>query len=230
MKILKRISKLISANINHMLDEAEDPEVMVKEIIRDMEASIIELRRETVRAIAREKQLQKQKEAAKGMALDLEGQVKLALEKDDEDLAKKLVGKKLNTEKTRLSLEKELEGATSLALQLKSDLSRLEDQVQLARRKKDELIRRKKAADAQMRTVDATQRSTDAIRAATQSIAGVAHSGETLETYEDAIMKSEAEAEAAKELLSADLEKEIELQKYAEEKEIEKELARIRGQ
>jgi hypothetical protein len=117
-----------------------------------------------------------------------------------------------------------------LALQLKSDLSRLEDQVQLARRKKDELIRRKKAADAQMRTVDATQRSTDAIRAATQSIAGVAHSGETLETYEDAIMKSEAEAEAAKELLSADLEKEIELQKYAEEKEIEKELARIRGQ
>ena len=37
MKIFKRVTELVKANINHLLDQAEDPEVMVKQIIRDME-------------------------------------------------------------------------------------------------------------------------------------------------------------------------------------------------
>ena len=64
MSVFGRISKLISANINSLLDQAEDPELMVKQLIRDMEESIIELRRETVRAVARQKQLEKQIQAA----------------------------------------------------------------------------------------------------------------------------------------------------------------------
>ncbi|MCA9436937.1 MAG: PspA/IM30 family protein, partial [Candidatus Omnitrophica bacterium] len=60
MNLIERISRLISANINHLLDQAEDPELMVKQMIRDMEGSIVELRRETVRGVARVKQIEKQ--------------------------------------------------------------------------------------------------------------------------------------------------------------------------
>ena len=63
MKLLERASKLLKANINHMLDAAEDPEVMIKDLIREMDESVAELRRETVNAVARQKQLENKVQA-----------------------------------------------------------------------------------------------------------------------------------------------------------------------
>jgi phage shock protein A len=228
MKLLERISKLIEANINHLLDQAEDPEVMVKQLIRDMEESIIELRRETVRAVAREKQLQKQIEASVELATDLEEKAKLALQTNDELLARQILSRKLHTEQARKTLEKELLGATDLANQLRADLPRLEDQVQVARRKKEELIRRKRAAEAQRRTQEAARKSVEAVSAAVSSISDFAASGRTLQSYEDAIMQIESEAEATREVLNQDIQKELDLQKLAEENAIDEELARLK--
>ncbi len=227
MSILTRMSRLITANINHLLDQAEDPEVMVKEIIRDMEESIIELRRETVRAVATQKQLQKQIQAAQDVAVDLEEKAGLALEKDDEELARRILGRKLHTEKTRSNLEAELKSATETANQLKADLSKLEDQVQVARRKKDELIRRKRAAQAQMRTHEAARKSAEAIAAASGTITEYAVSG-GLENYEEVVSRMEAEAEAVKEVLRTEIETELDLQKLAEDHQIEEELQRLK--
>ena len=67
------------------------------QLIRDMEGSIIELRRETVRAVAREKQLQKQIAASKELVEDLEEKAKLALVKGEEDLAREVLAKKIHT-------------------------------------------------------------------------------------------------------------------------------------
>ncbi|NLT65468.1 MAG: hypothetical protein GXX84_02555, partial [Acidobacteria bacterium] len=124
MKILARMSRLISANINHLLDQAEDPEVMVKEIIRNMEESIIELRRETVKAVASQKQLQKQIQTARELIADLEEKARLVLKKNDEELARRVLAKKLHTEKTVGTLEVELKSATEIANQLKNDLAK----------------------------------------------------------------------------------------------------------
>jgi phage shock protein A len=226
MKILSRVSKLITANINHLLDQAEDPEVMVKEIIREMEESIIEMRRETVRAVAREKQLQKQIQTAHDLALDLEEKAKLALSKGDENLARQILGKKLYTEKTRGNLEAELKVAIQSAQEMKADLARLEDQAQVARRKKDELIRRKQAAQGQMRSHEAARRSAEAITAVSGAI--TTYSTSSLVKYEDAIVRMESEAEAVKEVLSTAIQAELDLQKLAEENRIEEELQRLK--
>ncbi|MCP3978983.1 MAG: hypothetical protein GY716_06575 [bacterium] len=40
MSLMSRASKLLKANVNHLLDSAEDPEVMIKELVRDMEESV----------------------------------------------------------------------------------------------------------------------------------------------------------------------------------------------
>ena len=226
MKILARMSRLITANINHLLDQAEDPEVMVKEIIRNMEESIIELRRETVRAVASQKQLQKQIQTAGELIADLDEKARLALKKNDEDLARRVLAKRLHTEKTKATLETELKSATETADQLKSDLVKLEDQVQVARRKKDELIRRKQAAEAQIRTHEAARKSADVIAAASGTISEYSSGG--LGEYEDAILRIEAEAEAVREVLRTQIETELDLQKLAEDNMIEEELQRLK--
>ena len=99
MNIFQRISKLMSAEINNLLDKAEDPEVMVKQIIRDMEESIIELRRETIKAIAQEKQVEKKLSLEKGAVGDLETKAGKALEMNDETLARQILTRKLDVEK-----------------------------------------------------------------------------------------------------------------------------------
>lgn len=226
MKILARMSRLITANINHLLDQAEDPEVMVKEIIRNMEESIIELRRETVKAVASQKQLQKQIQTAHELIADLEDKARLVLRKHDDELARRVLAKKLHTEKTVATLEIELKSASETANQLKSDLVKLEDQVQVARRKKDELIRRKRSAESQIRSTEAARKSAEVIAAATGTISEYSSNG--LDHYEDAIVRIEAEAEAVQEVLRTQIETELDLQKLAEDHMIEEELQRLK--
>ncbi len=230
MNILQRISKLISANVNHMLDAAEDPEVMVKQLIRDMEESIIELRRETVKAIGQQKQLEKKIEMTRGQAEVLEKKAAAALESGDEEFARQIITKKLELDNRVSALETEIETATALAEKMKENLDKLEDQVQTARRKKEELIRRKLAADAQMRTQNALKKSREAMGSISSSISDL-DSIKALESYEGKILQMEAEAEASEELLkleSADKEKEIDLDKAMKDKSVEDALAQLK--
>lgn len=230
MNIFQRISKLLTANINHLLDTAEDPEVMVKQLIRDMEESIIELRRETVKAIASQKQLEKQIEMRKDQSQELEGKAALALEKNDEEFARQMLTKKLDAEASVRQMEAELAKAQQLAAQMKNDLVKLEDQVQIARRKKEELIRRKISAEAQMRTHQTLKKSQDALAALSGSISDVNENINAIESYKDKILQMEAEAEATEELLKMDQSKnkELELENFAKQKVVDDELARLK--
>ncbi len=225
MSILNRISKLIAANINHLLDEAEDPEVMVKQIIRDIEESIIELRREAVKAVARQKQLQKQIQTSGDLAEDLESKAEQALTGDDEPLARQILGKKLHTQRAKETLEKELETAAQIADQFRSELTRLEDKLQVALRKKDELVRRSRVAKSQLRSQEAAQRSSQAIGAVKGSLS---EAGKAFDSLEDEVVMMESQAEAMKEVFHNDIEKELDLQKMSEDIAIEEEVERLK--
>jgi len=228
MNIFQRISKLVTANINHLLDQAEDPEVMVKQLIRDMEESIIELRRETVKAIARQKQLEKQIEMAKDRTKELESKATLALENNDEAFAREILAKKLEVQESLATMQEELRISTRMAEQMKSDLTKLEDQVQLARRKKEELIRRKRSAEAQLRTRQVIQKSNDALNAITGAASTIDDHTSAIESYKDKVMQLEAEAEASEELVQIRQNKEADLDKLVKDKAIEDELAKLK--
>lgn len=151
MTILQRISKLLSANIHHVLDQAEHPEVEIKHVIREMEASIVELRRETIRAVAREKQLEIRLEASREEAATLAARAKVALEDGNEEGARRAVMDKLRLERRAEELEEELAEAREVAARMREDLEQLEDQVQLARQRKSDLLRRQRAAESRAR-------------------------------------------------------------------------------
>lgn len=58
MAILDRMSRLIRANINDLLDRSEDPEKMLNELLREMDSSIVEARSQVANTIAQEKELE----------------------------------------------------------------------------------------------------------------------------------------------------------------------------
>ncbi len=231
MNILQRISKLISANINHLLDEAEDPEVMVKQLIRDMEESIIELRRETIKAIGQQKHLEKQIQAAQSQGSEMESKAGLALESGDETLARQLLAKKLDLQASVTSMEQELVNAARVSEVMKSNLAKLEDQVQIARQKKEELIRRKRSAEAQLRSQEVLQKSHEALYAISGAASDIDAHTSAIESYKQKILEMEAEAEASEELLTLNAEKkdkEVALDKYIKSKAVEDELAKLK--
>jgi len=165
MGLLERANKLLQANVHHLLDKAEDPEVMIKHLIRDMDQAVAELRRETVNVIAREKQLKNRVKTAEERALELERKAALALDNGNEELARKVLAEKVKSTRRKDSLAEELAGALALSRQTKTDLARMQQQASVARRKQDELIRRKRSADAQLRTQEAARRSAGAVSA-----------------------------------------------------------------
>lgn len=231
MNIFQRITKLVEANVNSMLDKAEDPEVMVRQLIREMEESIIELRRETVKAVGARKLLEKKMLLLNEKSADLQQKATLALENGNEDLARKLLEQKIDVEKENNQLANEVETATYLADKMKQDLVKLEDQVQIARRQKEELIRRKLAAERKMNATGAIRKTRDALEALTGATNSADANINAIEAQKDKILQLEAEAEAMEELMegkSADAESEKELEKMIQSKAVEDELAKLK--
>lgn len=224
MNMLQRLSKLMSANINHLLDKAENPEVMIKQIIRDMEEGIIELRREAVKAIAREKQIEKRLELSRGRRGDLEKKAAAAVEKGDEEQARLALAGKLELEDRIREQETDLAGAREFSARLKSDLGKMEDQVQQARRKKEELIRRKRIADARLRGKGETGG-----KMFPGSLDRWEESLQAMKDYEEKISQLEAEAEASEELLNSGKEQDSNEEKAEEQrKKVQEELEKLK--
>jgi phage shock protein A len=88
MSILTRITTLISANINAMLDSAEDPEKMVNEYLRQMRDQLSEARAATAMAMADETRLRAQYERHKGESDEWQRKAEIAVQRDQDDLAR----------------------------------------------------------------------------------------------------------------------------------------------
>ena len=152
MRLLQRISGLMTADIDNLLDQVEDPELTITQLICNMEESIVDLRRETVTAVARQSRLRKHLFAAEEASRGVELQATLAVQRGDELGARQILGRKIGALKTRDALEVELAEASGLSARLVAGLIRMEDRAQLARRKRDDLLRRRRTAEAERRS------------------------------------------------------------------------------
>jgi phage shock protein A len=149
MRIFSRVSDIISANVNNMLDRAEDPEKMVKLLIVEMEEHIEKAREGLAKAMAGEKQLEGTLKKNRDAAADWHSKAEAAIERGDDNLARKCLERKKDFEKIALSLQPQWETARRTSDALKSDFRRLEEKVEDARRRRDALIARQLAAEAQ---------------------------------------------------------------------------------
>lgn len=142
MGIFNRASDIIQANLNALLDKAEQPEKMIRLVIQEMEEAVVELRGLAANHIAEQKRLERE---AKQLHKSIESwQVKaeLALDKGREDLAKVALQNKL---KAAEALEKNAEISAQVEQQvepIRSDIERLQSKLDEAKQRERQLHQR----------------------------------------------------------------------------------------
>ena len=151
MGIFTRVSDIISSNINAMLDKAEDPEKMVKLMIREMEDTLIEIKANCAGAMATKKKIQREMEQVLDHAKNWDGKAQLAVDKGREDLAREALKEKRRYVERGESLETELDQAKALIQQYQDDIQKLEDKLGAAREKQRILIQRHRHAQNKKR-------------------------------------------------------------------------------
>lgn len=149
MGLFKRIGDNIRANINALLDKAEDPVTMLNQYLRDMEDDIGDAESAVAKQLTVVRKFKSQYDDASAMVEKREWQAVAALETDREDLARKaLEDKKIHAARAqdyRLQYEK----SDAVAEKLKSRLREMKDEYETLRARRDTLAARTQSARAQ---------------------------------------------------------------------------------
>ncbi len=151
MGIFSRFSDIVNANINSMLDKAEDPKKLVRMLIQEMEETLVELRSGAAKHISERKVLEAQIERAKANVNDWASKAELALNKGREDLARSAIEQKQQASETLANLEKELVRYNELLDSVSGDATRLEQKMAEARVRQQSLLARKQQATTRLK-------------------------------------------------------------------------------
>lgn len=149
MAIFQRISDVLKANINDLIDRAENPEKMVKQIIIDMEEQLTGATQALGQAMASEKQAQRQLEQAKASSQDWENKAKLALQNGNEELARRALESKVNMDKSIAQFQATYDSISQQTAQMRDNVQVLRSKLDEARARQNLLIARARMADAQ---------------------------------------------------------------------------------
>ena len=153
--IFRRINDVINANINDLIDKVEDPERMIKQIIREMEDNILHAKEGVIVAIASEKRLFRELEQNRQQCDAWQTKAETAMAHNDETLARSALVQKKEYEKVINRIEPMWASAAHSSEQLKNQLNQLENKLTDAKRKKGSLIARQRAAQTQAYMQDA---------------------------------------------------------------------------
>jgi len=194
MGVLSRVTRLVKANLNEMIDKAEDPEKTLKQCIREMQEGLSETREKVTEAIAARKILARKASKEGAEARKWEERAVLALRKENEGLAREAVLKKRGHEAASEALTLE-EGRQDETVQiLKTALEALEAKLEEAKRKRDILIARSRQARARKDIVEELE--------GVAAVGGKADTSafEAFAQVEDRVLALEAEAETRAEM------------------------------
>lgn len=215
--MFKRISDVISANLNDLIDRVEDPERMIKQIIREMEENISKAKAGVIEALASEKQLQKDLEQHRRQSAEWQQKAEEALLVNKEELARAALMRKKEHDNLIKALEPAWEAAQNTSERLKTQLHALEAKLEEARRKRSTLVARQRAAEARQhmdKTLANFQTGLDAQA--------------NFARMEDKVTEMEARAEAAAELSGDASQLEKDFLALEVEQEVEDELAALK--
>lgn len=142
MSIFSRFRDIVNSNINSMLDQAEDPEKLVRLMIQEMEDTLIDLKASCAGAIAARKKVSRNLDDLNRRAHGWENKAKLAISKGREDLAREALIEKRRASDGIESLEKETSGLEEIVRNYQTDISLLEEKLTSAREKQRVLVQR----------------------------------------------------------------------------------------
>jgi phage shock protein A len=147
MGIFQRFSDIVSANLNELAEGFENPEQMLRQAIREMEASIHSATTETAKAIANERILRGEQDSNLAQADRWQKRAEQAVLGGDDDLAKKALSRKAEHETLVSALKDQLQAATSATGSLKRQLDGMKAKLAEAKRSLATLSARSRAAE-----------------------------------------------------------------------------------
>jgi phage shock protein A len=192
MALLERVSTLIRANLNDLIDKAENPEKLIKQVILDMENQLLQVKTQVAIAIADQHLLEKKQKENEDRIAEWDRKAGLAVNKQQDDLARAAIERGLHYKQLSESFRQQVADQKLQVETLKNALHKLQQKLEEARSHSDLLIARHRRA----RTLD---KAADAHTA----VAAPSH-GATMDRMRHKVMRKEAVGQAKAELLEVE--------------------------
>lgn len=151
MGIFSRLSDIINANLNSLLEKAEDPEKIIRLMVQEMEDTLVELRSQAAKCIADKKERSRFLQRLEQEQLDWERKAELALDKGREDLAKAALLEKSALNAKVEGVQHELQHLDEQLERFNDDIGRLQVKLNDAKARQRTLVMRHKHAGTQLR-------------------------------------------------------------------------------
>jgi phage shock protein A len=170
MGVLERLSTLIRANINDMLDQAEDPEIMLNQILRDMESEINKARSQVAEMMAQEKLFRDDLDAEQRKSSHMQERAEHYVREGNDQMAREALKRKADSDANIDVLRQQLSAQSEMVGRLRSQLDTLQEKYQDAMSNRDALLARHRRVKAQqqitttMRDLDVTDYTGDLAR------------------------------------------------------------------
>ncbi|MCX6139418.1 MAG: PspA/IM30 family protein [Candidatus Kapabacteria bacterium] len=217
MGIFSRISDIFKSNVNEALDNAEDPEKMLKQMVLEMEESVNKTTLAVANAIANEKGLERKAAKERALSADWQQKAMQALQANREDLAKAALEKKAVADKNVADLAPLYGQASETAVKMREQLTALKNKLEEARSRQSTLVARSQAAKAQKQIA--------------QSFSGVGSDAfSKFDKYEGKIEKLESEAVAFEQLAGENTDLDQQFKKLASTGQVDADLLALKKQ
>ena len=226
------MSQLLKANVNALIDKAEDPQKMIDQLIRDYTNEIAEAEKAIAQTIGNLRLQEQDLATDRAAAADWGSKALAASNKADEarnignaaeadkwdNLAKVAIGKQISFEDQAKAMEPAIAQQNQTVEQLKAGLNQMKERLADLKVRRDQLVARQKTAEAQAKVADA------------MGSINVMDPTSELSRYEEKVRRSEAQVMGQQELASSSLESQFaELETDSSAVEIEARLAALKN-
>lgn len=158
MGIFSRMTDIINSNINALLDQAEDPEKMIRLIIQEMEDTLVEVRSSSAKVLADRKAAARRLEQVQAEAQSWDEKARLAISRGREDLARAALQEKHAIEDEIEAVQGELTATDEHIAQLNDEVAKLQQKLNDAKAKQKALLMRGKTVESRIKVKRQMQR------------------------------------------------------------------------
>jgi phage shock protein A len=197
MALLERVSTLVRANLNDLIDQAEDPEKMIKQVILDMQNQLLQVKTQVAIAIADQHLLEKKQKENEDRHAEWTRRAELAVDKKDDELARAALERAMSYKELGESFAQQVADQKLEVESLKTALSKLDQKLSEAKAKADLLIAQHRRSRALGKAADAHMAIGDGSKAA------------AFDRMKRKVARSEATSQAKSEMVVDDVEERL---------------------
>jgi len=192
MALLERVSALVRANLNDLIDKAEDPEKMIKQVILDMQNQLLQVKTQVAIAVADQHLLSKKAAESESKQEEWMHKAEMAVERKDDALARAALERAMGHRTLTEGFQQQIADQKTEVESLKAGLQRLEGKLVEAKAKSEMLIARHRLARASAKARGADGK-------------GNGRGAEAFDRMKDRVLKEEATSLAWAEISGEDV-------------------------